>query len=90
MSMKLTKEELAKRAAEMLNMTDQEVQIEKLKQANLLKELRRTTPVLITELIGNFRYMSDDEIYEALSDIRCSAEVDAQTKEEYRRELDLF
>lgn len=90
MSMKLTKEEAAKRAAEMLNMTDQEVQIEKLRAANLLKELRRTTPVLITELIGNFRYMSDDEIYEALSDIRCSAEVDAQTKEEYRRELDLF
>jgi hypothetical protein len=86
MSKEISKEAIKK----MANMTDQEWQIEKLKQANLLKELRRTTPVLITELIGKFRYMSDDAIYEALSDIRCSAEVDEQTKEEYRRELDLF
>lgn len=90
MSKEFTKEERAKAAAEMATMTDQELQIEKLKAANLIKELRRTTPVLITELIGNFRYMSDDQIYEALSDIRCSAEVDEQTKKEYKEQLDLL
>ena len=90
MRKEFTNEERAKAAEEMANMTDQELQIEKLRMANLLNELRRTTPVLIAELIGKFRYMSDDEIYEALSDIRCSAEVSEQTKEEYRRELDLF
>lgn len=87
------KSETLKRVAVQTGMTIEEYE-EKMKTAirevRLLQALDETTPILVTKLIEKFRDMSDDEIYEALAEIRCAAEVDEQTKKEYKEQLDLL
>lgn len=87
------KDETKRRLEVQTNMTPDEFE-ERLKksetQLRLLQALDETTPILITKLIANFREMSDDEIYEALSEIRTAAEIDAETKAEYKKELDMI
>ena len=60
------------------------------REVRLLQALDETTPILVTKLIEKFRKMTDDEIYEALAEIRCAAEVDEQTKQEYKEQLDML
>ena len=87
------KDETKRRLEVQTNMTPDEFE-ERLKKSEsafrLLQALDETTPILITKLIANFRRMSDDEIYEALSDIRTAAEIDEETKAEYKKELDMI
>lgn len=87
------KDETKRRLEVQTNMTPDEFE-ERLRksetQLRLLQALDETTPILITKLIANFREMSDDEIYEALSEIRTAAEIDEETKVEYKKELDMI
>lgn len=87
------KDETKRRLEVQTNMTPDEFE-ERLRksetQLRLLQALDETTPILITKLIANFREMSDDEIYEALSEIRTAAEIDEETKAEYKKELDMI
>lgn len=87
------KDETKRRLEVQTNMTPDEFE-ERLRksetQLRLLQALDETTPILITKLIANFREMTDDEIYEALSEIRTAAEIDAETKAEYKKELDMI
>lgn len=87
------KDETKRRLEVQTNMTPDEFE-ERLRKSEsalrLLQALDETTPILITKLIAKFREMSDDEIYEALSDIRTAAEIDAETKAEYKKELDMI
>ena len=87
------KDETKKRLAVQTNMTPDEFE-ERLRksesQLRLLQALDETTPILITKLIANFREMNDDEIYEALAEIRTAAEIDEETKSEYKKELDMI
>lgn len=87
------KDETKRRLEVQTNMTPDEFE-ERLKksetQLRLLQALDETTPILITKLIANFREMNDDEIYEALSEIRTAAEIDEETKAEYKKELDMI
>ena len=87
------KDETKRRLEVQTNMTPDEFE-ERLKksetQLRLLQALDETTPILVTKLIANFREMTDDEIYEALSEIRTAAEIDEETKAEYKKELDMI
>ena len=87
------KDETKRRLEVQTNMTPDEFE-ERLKksetQLRLLQALDETTPILITKLIANFREMNDDEIYEALAEIRTAAEIDEETKAEYKKELDMI
>lgn len=87
------KDETKRRLEVQTNMTPDEFE-ERLKKSEsalrLLQALDETTPILITKLIANFREMTDDEIYEALAEIRTAAEIDAETKAEYKKELDMI
>ena len=87
------KDETKRRLEVQTNMTPDEFE-ERLRksesQLRLLQALDETTPILVTKLIANFREMTDDEIYEALSEIRTAAEIDEETKAEYKKELDMI
>lgn len=87
------KDETKRRLEVQTNMTPDEFE-ERLRksetQLRLLQALDETTPILITKLIANFREMTDDEMYEALSEIRTAAEIDEETKAEYKKELDMI
>lgn len=87
------KDETMKRVAVNSGMTPEEFEERMnnaVREVRLLQALDETTPILITKLIANFREMNDDEIYEALAEIRTAAEIDEETKAEYKKELDMI
>ena len=87
------KDETKRRLEVQTNMTPDEFE-ERLKKSEsalrLLQAIDETTPILITKLIANFRRMTDEEIYEALAEIRTAAEIDEETKTNYKLQLDIL
>ena len=87
------KDETMKRVAVNSGMTPEEFEERMnnaVREVRLLQALDETTPILITKLIANFRRMSDDDIYEALAEIRTAAEIDEETKTNYKLQLDIL